>query len=118
MKLERLEEGGCCETSRRIESGYDFPASGALPDLRQAADRQVPQALPRQGPDRFGFAINDTSGKARQHKFHRALEIYWEIEKGHGCPERRAQTAGWSVSIEDDEEAQTSSTSTARRLGC
>jgi hypothetical protein len=48
---------------------------------------------------RFGFAINDTSGKARQHKFHRVLEIYWEIEKGHGCLGASRQTAGWSVSI-------------------
>jgi hypothetical protein len=52
------------------------------------------------------------------------LEIYWEIEKGHGCLERRAQTVGrcpsWKttrraqrVSDIDCEEAPVAEASTA-----
>jgi hypothetical protein len=39
----------------------------------------------------------------RQHKFHRVLEIYWEIENDMDGLALRARTAGWTVNVTEDD---------------
>jgi hypothetical protein len=114
MKLEGVwRKGAVRPVVMAVESGYDFPHPVRC-QLRQAADRQVPQALPLKGLDgRFGFAINDTSGKARPQVPPCARDLLGDRE-GTWMSWSVAPDS-WLVGVhrEDDEERPTSSTSTA-----
>jgi hypothetical protein len=87
-----------------VESGYDFPGSNVLPESIKQLIYKYRKLYIAKGLDgKFGFAINDTKKTTRQHKFHRVLEIYWEIENDMDGLALRARTAGWTVNVTEDD---------------
>jgi hypothetical protein len=100
--------------SRSIYKGYgETDRYGCRIGLRLSRIKRLPESikqliykyrkLHRQGLDgKFG-SINDTKKTTRQHKFHRVLEIYWEIENDMDGLALRARTAGWTVNVTEDD---------------
>jgi hypothetical protein len=86
-----------------VESGLDFPGSGALPDSVKGLVKKYRELYVRKGlTDKFGFAINDIKKpKTRQLKFLRVLEIYWEIERDADALTARAPVDGATVTVLD-----------------
>ena len=93
---------------RAVESGIDFPGSSALPEsvkLLVAKYRKLYVAKKLDG--KFGFAINDAKATAaRQYKFRRVLEIYWEIENDMDDLAGRAAAGGWTVTMASEEHTE------------
>jgi hypothetical protein len=118
VKAALILEGiykGYGETDRYgVESGYDFPGSNVLPEsIKQLIYKY--RKLYRQGPRREVWFRDqhDTKKTTRQHKFHRVLEIYWEIENDMDGLALRARTAGWTVNVNDHEEGLDEHTTSA-----